>query len=329
MALNTKKIYQLTELFAAKSNYLLIIRNVETGKDMKVKLGTLLTGKIIPVWDPEEDYFTGDNVDWNLKIWKSKTDNNTGNIPTEGVNWTEVSASEVISVLPDNLQRVVAKTAHGFAVKDVITLNSSGVHVKVTDPASNKFVGLVTEVVDTNSFRIHTAGYVTGLSGLTAGSIHYAQSDGTLSTTVSDMPVLLADSATSGYILSVGGGSSALATDALTITSGTPDVLTVDCASKTDKLIRYSATADHNFTMSNAGSLNVLHVHARISNEVTIQFQSSVTSLLEQPGGATWDAANQQLTIDAATDEEWEFSITRVNFGSGNIFKLKVSGPYV
>lgn len=207
MAISTKKIYQLQELFQAKSNYLMIIRNVETGKDMKVKLGTLLTGKIVAIWDPEEEYNTGDNVDYNLKIWKSLIDANVGNIPTEGVNWTEVSASEVIGVLPDSLQRVVSKTSHGFAVKDVITLNGSGVHVKVSNPTGNKFVGLVTEVIDANSFRIHTAGYVTALSGLTAGAIHYGQADGTLSTTVTDMPVLFADSTTSGYILASGSGS--------------------------------------------------------------------------------------------------------------------------
>src|SRR5690606_25562938 len=141
MAVSSRKIYQLTELFEPKSNYLLIIRNVETGKDMKVKLGTLLTGKVIPLWDPEEVYPEGQNVDWNLKIWKSLQDNNQGNIPSEGAFWTEVSASEVVSSLPDNLQRVVSKTAHGFSVKNVITLNGSGVHVKVSNPSSDKFVG--------------------------------------------------------------------------------------------------------------------------------------------------------------------------------------------
>lgn len=225
MAFSKRKIYQLTELFEPKSNYLLIIRNVETGKDMKVKLGTLLTGKVIPLWDPEEVYPEGQNVDWNLKIWKSLQDNNQGNIPSEGAFWTEVSASEVVSSLPDNLQRVVSKTAHGFSVKNVITLNGSGVHVKVSNPSSDKFVGLVAEVVDANSFRIHTAGYVTGLTGLTAGAIHYAQTDGTLGTTQTDMPVLFADTTTSGYILAsaAGGGTglrfgTAMGTNSYTLT---------------------------------------------------------------------------------------------------------------
>lgn len=120
---------------------------------------------------------------------------------------TDISTLSDLNVY--NLNRLVSKSGHGFAVKNVITLNSSGVHVKVSDPDADKFVGIVTEVPDANSFRIHTAGYVTGLSGLTAGAIHYAQTDGTLGTTVTDMPVLFADSTTSGYILASGATGSA------------------------------------------------------------------------------------------------------------------------
>lgn len=137
----------------------------------------------------------------------------SANIETEitAGQWAQIAGDSI----PSSLQRVVPKTAHGFAVKNLITLDGSGVHVKVSDPSSNKFVGLVTEVVDVDSFRIHTAGYVTGLTGLTAGAIHYAQADGTLGTTETDMPVLFADSATSGYILASGasgGGGPKIAT---------------------------------------------------------------------------------------------------------------------
>src|SRR5690606_36346352 len=53
----------------------------------------------------------------------------------DGTHWTEVRI-----VLPDNLQRVVPKTAHGFAVKNVITLDYTGAYVKVSDPDADKFV---------------------------------------------------------------------------------------------------------------------------------------------------------------------------------------------
>lgn len=124
---------------------------------------------------------------------------------------TEIAEGKWASLgggISSSLQRVVATSAHGFVLKNVLTLDNTGALVKVSDPSLNKFVGLVTEVINANLFRIHTAGYVTGLSGLTAGSVHYAQSDGTLSTTESAMPVLLADSTTSGYILASGASAS-------------------------------------------------------------------------------------------------------------------------
>src|SRR5690606_4810454 len=103
---------------------------------------------------------------------------------------------------------LVIKEAHGFTPGDIITLNSSGVPVKVDNPATNKFIGIVSEVIDTDTFVLVLGGYIAGLSGLTAGQIHYAQSDGTLGTTVTDMPVLFADSTTSGYILASGASAS-------------------------------------------------------------------------------------------------------------------------
>lgn len=45
-------------------------------------------------WNSSETYATGDIIEWNLKLWKSKTDNNIGNVPAENTIWTEVSKSE-------------------------------------------------------------------------------------------------------------------------------------------------------------------------------------------------------------------------------------------
>lgn len=110
----------------------------------------------------------------------------------------------------DSLQQVVTKVSHGFAVGDVLTLNGSGVPVKITNPTDQKFLGVVLSVSSTSVFRMAIAGYVTGLSGLTPGSIYYATASGTLSTTESDMPVLQAATATTGYLLSSGAGGQSM-----------------------------------------------------------------------------------------------------------------------
>lgn len=118
--------------------------------------------------------------------------------------------SSAFNSLTDSLQRNITKVSHGFVVGNVLTLDGSGVFVKVTDPTANKFVGVVTAVVSTSVFRVALAGYITGLSGLTPGSVYYATASGTLSTTPSDMPVLIAGSATTGYIMGGSGGSGAI-----------------------------------------------------------------------------------------------------------------------
>src|SRR5690606_13020942 len=102
----------------------------------------------------------------------------------------------------DLVVRNVAQEDHGFSVKDVIRLTEDGEYAKVSDPSTQFRVGIVQQVLNVDSFRLAIHGYVQGLSGLTAGAVYYAQSNGTIGTTETDMPVLHADTTTSGYLLS-------------------------------------------------------------------------------------------------------------------------------
>ena len=198
---------QLDLLLEPQGNDFIIGYSPTTGKMVRMSLTTLLSGRSVPVWEPEESYDTDFIVEWNLRFWKSLEDDNEGNIPSENTHWTEVSEDETVTTTtPETLIRTLPKTAHGFAVKNVLTLNGAGVLVKVSDPSTEKRIGIVTEVIDANTFKVAISGYATGLSGLVAGSVYYGQADGTISTVESDMPVLHADSATSGYILSAGSG---------------------------------------------------------------------------------------------------------------------------
>lgn len=100
-----------------------------------------------------------------------------------------------------SLRQTLTKNAHGFVVGNILTIDSSGVFVKVSNAASNRFFGVVTAVPDVNTFTVTYSGYVSGLSGLVAGSTYYSTNAGVLSTTVSYMPVLKAVSASAGYIV--------------------------------------------------------------------------------------------------------------------------------
>lgn len=205
MTITTKKLRTLTRRENPTGADILHLYSEETGKDHYVIVSDLLTGQSYDTWDVADTYAIGDRVTFGFKLYESLQNANTGHIPSGGVGdtwWKEVSES----AKPDHLERTINKTTHGFVVKNVLTLNGSGALVKVSAPATEKFIGIVLEVIDVDNFRMSNGGYITGLTGLTAGSIHYAQADGTLSTTVSDLPVLLADSTSSGYILA---GSSA------------------------------------------------------------------------------------------------------------------------
>ena len=181
-----------------------------TGKDHWVLISDIQTGQSYPTWLPGEEYEISQRVTYGFKLFESLQDENEGNVPSGSVGdlfWKEVSESSK----PDKLERVIAYDAHPFAVNDVLTLDEDGLLVKITDPSEDKFIGVVNEVINANNFRLVITGYVTGLSGLTAGLKYYAQDDGTLGTDETDMPVLKADSSTSGYLLSSGAGGSGMA----------------------------------------------------------------------------------------------------------------------
>lgn len=192
---------------------LVVIRDVLSGKDKKIKVSTLIGNKGVPEWDADTVWAADgsctllcdsrDIVEWQFRFWKSLIVNNEGNVPQEGANWEEVSEDDAqVSGNPDRLVKTCTKTAHGFIVKDVLTLNGSGILVKVTDPATQQRIGIVSDVIDADTFKLALAGYVSGLSGLVAGTKYYAQASGTIHTTATDMLVLIADTDTSGYILS-------------------------------------------------------------------------------------------------------------------------------
>lgn len=109
---------------------------------------------------------------------------------------------------------LVTKTGHGFLVGNFLTISgSTWVHATSNNSASSIIVGCVKEVVDADHFKIVTQGRITGISGigLTSGVLYYLRNSlasshnitSDLSFTNLQVPVLLADSSTSGWILNL------------------------------------------------------------------------------------------------------------------------------
>lgn len=89
------KLRQLTRLITANPNTLVHVWDPTTGKDHYILVADLLSGFGYPTWNSTDaaagNYDTGSRVTHGLKLWESLVDDNAAT-PTEGANWTEVSA---------------------------------------------------------------------------------------------------------------------------------------------------------------------------------------------------------------------------------------------
>lgn len=113
------------------------------------------------------------------------------------------------------LTRSISQTGHGLAVGDVVKLTGADTYAKAkADTEANaEVVGIVSAVADANTFTLAMGGDITGLSGLTAGSVYYL-SDATAGaltatepSTIGSVskPVLVARSTTAGVFFNMRG----------------------------------------------------------------------------------------------------------------------------
>lgn len=112
---------------------------------------------------------------------------------------------------------LVSKNSHGFIVGNALRLNSSGVFERALADGLPP-IGIVSAVVDANSFKLVTQGRVTGITGisLVAGKTYYLRASVDGSVNIVDdssgaftyvgsvrVPVLAADSSSSGWLLNL------------------------------------------------------------------------------------------------------------------------------
>lgn len=92
----------------------------------------------------------------------------------------------------------ITKTAHGFVANDVLTFKSAAWNKYA---AGDNWLGFVRHVVSANVVLVYLRGQrIRGLSGLTPGSIYYAQDNATISTTVAGDALFMAISATEAIL---------------------------------------------------------------------------------------------------------------------------------
>lgn len=85
------------------------------------------------------------------------------------------------------LRKTIAQTGHGLSVGDVVRDDGTDTYVvaQADSEANAEVAGIVVQVVDTNSFVLHVAGWISELSGLTAETVYFlsASSAGDLTST--------------------------------------------------------------------------------------------------------------------------------------------------
>lgn len=161
--------------------------------------------------------------------------NNTGSAAAAG-DLTVAQTLIMLGVAPGGNVNTIAQTAHGFSVGNILRYTGTAYTKALADTANDaEAVGIVSSVIDANDFVLTTSGYVTGLSGLTAGTVYFLSDTtaGALSTTEPSTsghvskPLFVADSTTSGYFINyrgelVGSGNSgALIRAPQVLTTGT------------------------------------------------------------------------------------------------------------
>lgn len=128
-----------------------------------------------------------------------------------------------------SVTKSIAQTAHGLTLGQIVRYNGTSYVAAKSDTTANaEAVGIVSTVTDANNFIITTHGYVSGLSGLTAGeNFLSAGTAGLLTTTAPSTvgqvskPMFFADSTTSGYLINYRGITvAAPGENVLTFTSG-------------------------------------------------------------------------------------------------------------
>lgn len=167
----------------------------------------------------------------------------------------------------------VNQVAHGFAVQDVVYLNSTTwTKANANATATAEAVGVVSAVAGVDDFSVTMNGYVPGLSGLTAGSVYYVSdvTAGLLTTTAPTAvgsvvkPMLVAVTTTSGIVVNYRGNeitsSSGSGTSASLNYVGTTNTIN---ASKNVTSVTDNGTGDYtvNFT-SNFANANYIFTGA-------------------------------------------------------------------
>ena len=145
---------------------------------------------------------------WDLYGIEKPTGSSTSTLswnPDGTLTWDPIFSDN--TSLSSSFSKTINQPYHTFVKGNILTTNDTGyILAKANSPLTADVIGIITDTSD-NTFTITFGGYITGLSGLIAGSTYFLSSsvDGDWTniepTAIGSVskPIFIADSETSGY----------------------------------------------------------------------------------------------------------------------------------
>jgi hypothetical protein len=235
----------------------------------------------------------------------------------------------------------VTQASHGFSVGNILYLSGT-TYTKAIATAANtaEVVGMVSRVVDTNTFEITLSGEVTGLTSLTAGEVYFLSTSSAGAMTVTEpttigyvsVPLGVASSTTTFYVApkrgNVIGGTNARTQISLAnnTTANIQDVSAYD-AGELSGWISITATTPLKFYVSapfakNGAGSNYNISPSYVGDTPPSGFSLSITSAgiiqYTMPNVTGFSAANINYGLDvAAVGATFPLSISGTNVVNG------------
>lgn len=236
------------------------------------------------------------------------------------------SASNILIPSSENITREEFQTSHGFLLGEFIGY-SGGTYNKAIANGSydGEFIGVITEVIDTNNFKVTQAGYVSGLTGLSANTTYWlsptveGEITGTEPTSEGQIakPILLADSSESGWVFPYPG---------FVITTGDSlnfEVISVACSDEISDLASTSGITT--FRMPFAMALNEVRASvtsAPSGTSIVVDINESGSSILstlisiDSNEKTSTTASSQPVISDSTLSDDSEITIDLDQVGS-------------
>ena len=254
----------------------------------------------------------------------------------------------------ESVTKSINQTTHGFSVGNAIRHNGT-IYVKAqADSDTNaESIGVVSTVADVDNFTVTTEGYITGLSGLTAGESHFLDetTTGLITANVPTAdaevikPVLIADSTTSGYVVNMRGTviGSNIADDLSLAGQAAEDVLIFDgtnWVAQGDTEIVFVAETSRDISLATGTQAitgvgfkpKAVHFHAVLNGQLDgcWGFDNGVTAkgIVMNVGGANLQWQNiSSMLVEPVTNQIYKGSIQSFDSDGFTISWIKTNSP--